>query len=322
MIARIAEELFWLGRYLARAEHTARMLDGVFHVNLQARAEDQPGVPVSWDALVTAMGIDRMPVDEPPGPAEVVRRLTLDPGTAISVRSCVSGARARAHAVRDAISMEMWEAVNGFYLQILEPETQSILDSSPYLIYQLVKERCALFWGLADETMLRDDAHAFMMAGGRLESADMVLRMLLMALPDDPSQPVAERAAPHVDGRALGLLHAVGGLQAYRRAARSAATVVPVVRFLLFERSYPESVASSLAALHELICRADPEGRSCPSALRLERLGVDLELRRRDHEGPGLGESLELVQLELGRIDGELAARYFPAGAALGRAPA
>ena len=313
MLARIAEELFWLGRYLARAEHTARMLDGVFHVNLQARAEDQPGVHISWEALMTTMGIESPP-DAPPAPSEIVRRLTLDAETPASVRWCVSGARERARAVRDAISMEMWEAVNAFYLQMAEPEVGAILESGPYLIHQLIKERCALFWGLAEETMLRDEAHAFLMVGGRLESADMVLRMLLMALPEAPARPTGEHAAPHVDGPALALLHAVGGFQAYRRAARAPATVVPVVRFLLFERQYPESVAASLAALRDLLASADVEGDRCPAVLRLERLAADLELRRRETGASDLPQTAELIQRELEQLDAEMGVRYFAGG--------
>jgi uncharacterized alpha-E superfamily protein len=199
--------------------------------------------------------------------------------------------------------------VNTFYLQTINPEVRSILESSPYLIYQLIKERCALFWGLAEETMLRDEAHAFLMAGGRLESADMVLRMLLMALPEDASGRSAER--PQVDGPALALLHAVGGFQAYRRAARAPATVEPVVRFLLFERHYPESVAASLAALRERIADADEEGRDSPSALRLQRLSAELELRRRESGAAELASALEFVQKELELIDRDLALRYF-----------
>ena len=320
MLARIAKELFWLGRYLARAEHTARMLDGIFHVNLQARAEDQPGLPPSWDALVTIMGLEEAASDQPARPDEVVLRLTLDPDAPASIRWCVTGARERARAVRDAISTDMWESVNTFYLELLNPDVRSVLESSPYLIYQRIKERCVLFWGLADETMLRDEAHAFLMAGGRLESADMVLRMLLMALPEDPSARSPDRAALHVDGPALALLHAVGGAQAYRRAAHAPATVLPVVRFLLFERHYPESVTASLDALRDLLADADHEGRECPSALRLERLSAELELRRRETGAAELAPTIELVQTELERIDRDTAARYF-ARAQEGRQP-
>ena len=311
MLSRIAEELFWLGRYLARAEHTARMLDGIFHVNLQARAGDQPGVPLSWEALMTVMGLERPASDTPPARGEVLRQLTLDAETSTSVRWCVTGARERARTVRDAISTEMWEAVNTFYLQLVEPEVESILDSGPYLVYQLIKERCALFWGLADETMLRDEAYAFLVAGGRLESADMVLRMVLMALPESPSPRGTERAAPHVDIPALALLHAVGGFQAYRRAAAAPAGVVPVVRFLLFERRYPPSVAASLAELRELLAGADADGGRSAAVLRLERLSADLELRRRSTPASELPQAVELVRGELEQLDRGLAECYF-----------
>lgn len=315
MLARIAEELFWLGRYIARAEHTARMLDGIFHVNLQARAEDQPGVPISWEALTMAMGVERSPSEPPPEPDELMRQLTLDAATPTSVRSCVATARERGRTVRDAISMEMWEAVNGFYLRLGEPEDLA-LHSGPYAICRFIKERCALIWGLADETMLRDEAHAFLMAGARLESADMVSRMLLMALPDDESSDASQRAVAQADGPALALLHSVGAFQAYRRVGRAPATVVPVTRFLLFEREYPESVAASLIELRGVLSGADLEGDDSPTVLRLDRLTADLELRRRASGAASeLPRTVELVQGELERLDADMELRYFSGGA-------
>jgi uncharacterized alpha-E superfamily protein len=314
MLARIAEQLFWLGRSLARAEHTARMLDGIFHVNLQARAEDQPGAPISLDALLEAMGVQRPDAAPAPAADEVMRQLTLDSATPTSVRSCVGAARERARTVRDAISMEMWEAVNGFYLRLAESDMAMQLASAPYAVYQLVKERCALVWGLADETMLRDEAHAFLMAGARLESADMVSRMLLMALPENGASDASQRAVAQADGPALALLHAVGAFQAYRRVGRAPATVVHVAGFLLFRRDYPESVAASLIELRGLLAGTDVEGQDCSAVLQLERLSADLELRHRASGASDLPETVELVQGELAQLDRDMELRYFAGG--------
>ena len=110
----------------------------------------------------------------------------------------------------------------------------------PYSVYAYVRERAALFWGLTSRTMLRDEASAFLAAGGRIESGDMVLRMLRVALP-----PAADDDGPE-RGQALALLQAVGGFQAYRRAVPAPPNAVPVARFLLFERAYPDSVAAAV----------------------------------------------------------------------------
>ena len=143
----------------------------------------------------------------------------------------------------------MWEALNSFYLSLGRYDLQAALRTGPYSVYQEVKERCALFWGLVDRTMLRDEGRAFLEAGGRIEEADMVLRMLRVAIPRD--------GVPLDDGHeaeALALLQAVGGFQAYRRRLRQAPTVGPVVRFLLFD-------APTRA-------RSRPRSRRCAAALR------------------------------------------------------
>ena len=114
---------------------------------------------------------------------EIAPLLTLDTDSPASVVSCVYRARERARTLRDVISTEMWEALNSFYLSLGRYDLEAALATGPYSVYQEVKERCALFWGLVDKTMLRDEARSFLDAGGRIEEADMVLRMLRVASP-------------------------------------------------------------------------------------------------------------------------------------------
>src|SRR4051794_531681 len=171
MLARIAHELFWLGRYVARAEHTARMLDGVFQTDLAGSAEDPRGVELTWPGLLAVLGAstDGGYV----GRDEALRRLTLDEDEGASLISCVAHAREGARTVRDVISADMWEVINTTHLVLQRNELSGHLLSSPYSVYRYVKERSALFWGLTGRTMLRDEANSFLSAGGRIESADM-----------------------------------------------------------------------------------------------------------------------------------------------------
>jgi uncharacterized alpha-E superfamily protein len=323
MLARIAQELFWLGRDLTRAEHTARMLDGAFHADV-AGVPGERGIALSWDGVLAIIGakppapgesadgarsLAPTPAGEPIGSAgrrrEVASLLTLDMGSPASVLSCVGRGRERARTLRDVISTEMWEALNSFYLALGRYDLEAALLTGPYSVYQEVKERCALFWGLVERTMLRDEGRSFLEAGGHIEEADMVLRMLRVTVP-----------ARSLDGgheiEALALLHAVGGLQAYRRAVRSAPSIGPVSRFLLYDSSYPSSVASSIEALRDALSTADAQPRSSPPVLRLGRLIADLELQRRTpDEGGSFDETLARVQAELELIDHDIDDRYF-----------
>jgi uncharacterized alpha-E superfamily protein len=316
------------------------MLDGAFHADVAGSLEER-GITLSWVGVLAIIGAkppapgegDGAREDRREGPrdgaregprdgareesealdwsnsalgrADIAPLLTLDTDSPASVVSCVSRARERGRTLRDVISTEMWESLNSFYLSLGRYDLQAALLTGPYSVYQEVKERCALFWGLLERTMLRDEGRSFLEAGGRIEEADMVLRMLRVAVPLDVE------SGGH-EAEALALLQAVGGFQAYRRSVRLTPGLRGVARFLLYEGTYPGSVASSITALRDALATADAAPRSSPPVLRLGRLIADLELQRRTPESSGpLGEMLARVQDELELVDRDIDERYF-----------
>jgi uncharacterized alpha-E superfamily protein len=225
----------------------------------------------------------------------------------------VERAREGARTVRDVISAEMWEAINTTALALRRNgPVGGGTHAQPYMVSQYVKQRTALIWGVADRSMLRDEAKCFLDAGGLIEVADMVLRMLRIALPTDEPSPA--------DGSALILLQAVGGFHAYLRAGTAPPNAHPVARFLLFERAYPDSVAACVDSLHEVFTSADAGPRNSKPVLRVSRLAADLDFQRRAlPDGAELTDICAGTQQELARIDHDVADRYFagavPAGA-------
>jgi uncharacterized alpha-E superfamily protein len=204
----------------------------------------------------------------------------------------------------------MWESINTVHLQLQRQDLDAGLSSGPYSIYSMVKERSALFWGLTSRTMQKDDARAFLVAGGRIEAADMLLRMLRVALPY--AAPGDESAAPRREGNALALLRAVGGFQAFMRAAASPPDAGPVARFMLYDREFPDSVAASMESLHGALERVELDPRDSPPVLRVRRILADLEFRARVAPEPeAVTPALRPVQQELERLDGEIHGRYF-----------
>jgi uncharacterized alpha-E superfamily protein len=312
MLARIAHELFWLGRNVSRAEHTARLIDGVFQADVQAYHEDPSGVTLSWDAVIAIMG---SPATSGGGRAsrdETVALLSTDTSNVHSVVASVARAREGARTVRDVISAEMWEAINGFQLGLGEAAVGVTGYAGPYSFVAYVKSRAALFWGVAARTMLRDEAYAFLDAGGRFEVADMVLRMLRVALPGPDEEPAGHNVSSLRDGQSLALLQAVGGLQAYRRASASAPTAAAVASFLLFTPSYPDSVAASIGAVRDSLLLADASPRTSDPVLRLSRVLADLGFRARTAAAQGsLLEVCEIVGAELALADSDITERYF-----------
>ena len=270
MLARIAHELYWLGRDLARAEFTARAVEAVFQAELQGAADALPGVSFGSGGLVAMLDSDQAM----PGGAETLGRLTADAELPGSMLASVERAREGARTVRDVISAEMWEAINTTTLSLRrDGATGWGAHAQPYVISQYVKQRTALIWGVADRSMLRDEAKCFLDAGGLIEVADMVLRMLRIALPERRS-----RAGRRL---ALILLQAVGGFHAYLRAGTAPPNAHPVARFLLFERAYPDSVAACVDSLHEVFSTADAGPRNSKPVLRVSRLAADLDFQRR-----------------------------------------
>jgi uncharacterized alpha-E superfamily protein len=308
MLARIAHDLYWLGRHLVRAEHTARMLDGLFHADLQGRPDDPASVTLSWDALLMIMGAEPN-ADGPARRGDVVRLLTTAGENPVSIVSSTVAAREGARTLRDTISAEMWESVNTFDLLLARRDLDAGLQTGPYSIYSLVKERSALFWGLTARTMQKDDARAFLVAGGRLEAADMVLRMLRVALPPAPGD---GPEAPRRDGNALALLRAVGGFQAFMRSAAAPPNAEPVSRFMLYEREFPDSVASSIESLAAALERVEAEPQESAPVLRVRRMLADLDFRARVAPGPdAVTPMLRPIQQELERLDSEIHDRFF-----------
>jgi uncharacterized alpha-E superfamily protein len=313
MLARIAHELYWLGRNLARAEFTARAVEAVFQAELQGTSERTPGVSFGSGGLLAMFG----DVHESSRASPALGQLTLDAERPGSMLASIERAREGARTVRDVISAEMWEAINTTALGLRgggQPGWAA--PAGPYLASQYVKERTALIWGVANRSMLRDEAKCFLDAGGLIEISDMVLRMLRVALPTPASGGGAPDAAP-ADGHALILLQAVGGFHAYLRAVTSPPNAHPVARFLLFERAYPDSVAACVDSLHEVFTSADAGPRNSKPVLRVSRLAADLDFQRRAlPDGAELTGICEQTQQELARIDQDVAERYF-AGAAV-----
>ena len=316
MLARIAHELYWLGRNLARAEFTARAVEAVFQAELQGTSDRVPGVSFGSHGLLAMLGDTELD-GEAGGNGRALGSLTLDARRPGSMLASVERAREGARTVRDVLSAEMWEAINTTALALRRNgPVGGGTHAQPYMVSQYVKQRTALIWGVADRSMLRDEAKCFLDAGGLIEVADMVLRMLRIALPGRAGSDTPSPA----DGSALILLQAVGGFHAYLRAGTAPPNAHPVARFLLFERAYPDSVAACVDSLHEVFTSADAGPRNSKPVLRVSRLAADLDFQRRAlPDGAELTGICAGTQQELARIDHDVADRYFagavPAGA-------
>ncbi len=184
MLARNAESLYWIGRYVERADDTARILDVSVHQLLEDATVDTDRAART---LLGVLGCDSMP--EGPLDAwsvtELVGYSDDQPG---SIVSSVSRARENARGAREVVSAEMWECLNATWNAL--PERQQYARwVGPHAFFSYVEDRAAMFSGLAASTMSRDDTWRFYLLGRSVERVDMVVRLLLSRVSDRMSSP-------------------------------------------------------------------------------------------------------------------------------------
>jgi len=295
MLARIAHELYWLGRNLVRAEITSRVVDGVFQVELQGTPNASPGVVLGWSELLTMLGEgdEKARVDR----AEALQRLTLDPDAQSSMRACVERSREGARNVRDVISADMWEAINTSALTLRGDGDRSwMAPGGPYLSCQYVKERVALIGGLADRTMLRDEGYQFIRLGTFLERADNTARILSVkqarqyaaaggqaggqgsgGAAGSAGVPVGAPAGGDVVTdyyRLSAVLRSVSALEAYRDIYRDAIDSRRVAELLIFEPSVPRSLRFCFDEVERILAELPQEPGRYPRRLAAHMLAL------------------------------------------------
>jgi A predicted alpha-helical domain with a conserved ER motif. len=175
LLSRVAESVYWMARYIERAENVARFAGVNLHLIL-----DLPGERANqWQALVEASG-DAHVFEERYGeatPDNVTRFLTFDRENPNSIVSCLAAARENARSVRDTISSEMWEQANSMYLRVTHGSGTGRADSLADFFSE-VRMACHLFHGITDGTMSHNEAWHFMRVGRKLERADKTTRIL------------------------------------------------------------------------------------------------------------------------------------------------
>ena len=178
VLSRIAESMFWIGRYVERAEDTARILDVQTQLILEDSGIDEV---TTCRTLLSIMGVEDEDPAARPGRVDMAQMLDMlcyDPSSPVSIASAFGAARESARRARETLSVPMWEAINTTYRAI--PSGQFHAQRPP-AIFQWVRERAALINGTADATMVRDEGWHFLMLGRCVERADMTSRLVATA---------------------------------------------------------------------------------------------------------------------------------------------
>lgn len=239
MLSRVANTLYWMVRYVERADNLARLIDVNQRLLLDSERLDSDRLRAFWQPIILSTGDDENfhSLYDETGSAEVIRFLTDDPRNPNSITSCIALARENARTVRDQLSDELWEELNALYLFTRSTEAGYQIAGDPTRYYGNIRRAAFTFQGIAAATTSRDEKWDFMELGRHLERADKTTRFLDVAsyLPDHADE--ARFAAIHWSA----ILRSCGALAAYRVRERDIASR-GVVDFLVFSKTFPRSV--------------------------------------------------------------------------------
>lgn len=313
MLSRVANSIYWMSRYMERAENVARFIEVNLHLMLEMRtAEGQ------WEPLVSTTG-DLEIFKERYGKAtkeNVLDFLTFDRENPNSILSTLTSVRENARSIREIITLEMWEQINKFYYFVRDSAVSGIATETPQDFYQRVKAESHLYAGITDSTMNRGEDWHFARMGRLIERADKTSRIIdvkyfiLLPKPEDVGTPI-----DNIQWAAL--LKSASALDMYRRKYEQ---IMPesVVHFLMLDRNFPRAILYCVimaeSSLHSIT--GTPAGTFRNEAeRRMGRLHAELTYARIDEIiKSGLHEYLDKFQTELNRVDDSISSTFFTVG--------
>lgn len=311
MLSRVADSIYWLNRYVERAENVARFID----VNLNLLLDSPEGVAQQWKPLVMTTG--DLPLFQKrygeATEANVIRFLTFDSDYPNSILSCLQSARENARSVREIISSEMWQQVNSFYLMVKDAaQTPSALDLSEF--FNEVKLASHLFAGVTNATMTHNEGWHFGQIGKFLERADKTARILdvkyFILLPS-----VKDVGTTLDEIQWMALLKSASAYEMYRKRGLHRITPTSIAEFLSLDQEFPRSIRFCILqaerSLHEIT--GTPMGTwRTPVERTLGRLRADLDyFTIEDMIQTGLHEFLDDLQRRMNDVGEKIFETFF-----------
>lgn len=309
MLARVAENIYWMARNLERAENTARLINSTTYVLL-----DLPhGATFGWSNLAEIAGLDELFAQSYPEANEesIMRFLIEDANNPSSIFSCIKYARENTRTLREVLPAEMWELINSLYLFVRDKAAIACSSRRErYMVLnEIIQQRHAIV-GLFSSTMPHDDAYQLIKLGRNIERADMTTRILdLHSAIRFPDKSVVQE--PLVERIWKSTLDSLSAYQTYRRLISMQVRSNDAVHFLLQDMRFPRSVAHCLSEM-ELCFQLMPKSQQLQQLTALLRLKIAQHVTA-DLDAVALHEYLDLLQMELGAIHDALLQNYFHA---------
>lgn len=278
MLSRTADHLYWLARYMERAENLARILDVNYRMSLLPQADLY--MEQQWSAILNLMGVldsYRERFGNQVDTEKALHFLVFDRESPSSIMSCLRSARENAHAIRGTLTSELWETTNVTWLRMRELTPDKFTANGPNELFEWVKFRSHLARGVTMGTMLRDDTLHFMMLGAYLERADNTARILDVKYHLLLEGAGKDEAADYYQWGAV--LRSVSAFEIYRRVYRDAITPARVAELLILRQDMPRSLACCMREVY-LILGAIANQRSRETHRRAGEMQASLRFGR------------------------------------------
>jgi uncharacterized alpha-E superfamily protein len=309
MLSRVADSLYWMSRYLERAEHTARLID----VDFQLRLDQSPETGSDrWWRLLEALQ-SPVPEDGKIDATTLTHILTLDKTNSSSIISCVASARENLRQVREQCSSEMWEQLNRLYLQVNSTISSEAWLLHSYVFFRAVQEGAHLFQGVTDSTMSHGEGWQYIQLGRFVERTDALARLIgtyFSRLPDSPDQ--AAESEEYLEW--VGLLKSCAAFEAYCKKYTAELRPLRVAEFLLLNPEFPHSVRFSVDKVHAALqAIAELTERKAEQPVRLSgRLRATLSFSQIDEVmASGANAYVESIRQQCGQAHTAIHQIYF-----------
>lgn len=250
MLSRVADSLYWMSRYVERAETAARLLDVNVQLLLDFESLDDNSVHEHWESILESQGcletyrLAHSQIEHP----EVIRFLCYGPDYPDSILQCVSKARENARMVRDQISAEMWETLNELFHTVRDAAESPRGRGDPYALFGIVKEKSLFFQGLTEASFAHEQAYKFMQVGKFLERADQTSRMVDIQHRSVHDEPDETRNAMQL-AQWIAVLRTCSAFEAYHHQYLDHIQSAHLAEFLLLSPAFPRSVRFCVSAL-------------------------------------------------------------------------
>ncbi len=274
MLSRVAESLYWMSRYIERAEDITRILTVNFHALLDTRLED---LERGWQPLIEITGDEALFSQHyRQHNAQTVSEFLLwHPANPNAVVACIQRARENARSVREQISSEMWEHLNRLYFLIRGVNRQSVLRG-PHEFFSQVRDGSQAFQGVTDATMTHGEAYEFIQLGKFLERAEKTCRILDVKYATlNTLREGAPEGGPEASLQLVAMLKSCSAFEAFRKQAAFHLQAGPVAEYLLLSRNFPRAVLFCLKRCQRAVAAISEENDrlSNPATVSQRALG-------------------------------------------------